>query len=357
MATVPQLPPGFYDQTRELWYAGQMISSNATTAGPYERKPGESDEEWFTDAAYILSYPDAAPKIDPNDEAAVQAWLRIRELVRAGLKSKAEDAPSQPDWTPSKVTWPLPTAPKKWRAGGAFGAKRPAIGTQTRYHTGTDLAAPPGLTVYAPEDGVVVAPNSGWESKKDPKTGEWKGVKSIIIQTDSGHTVLLGGIRPDSATVAAGERVTAGQKVAEVGTYPLGDSMLHVQLYDGSLSESQVNARKSWWLGNPPPSKLLDPTDYLLGAMQNPKAMAVLAIPVNENPFPSEESEGTPAGDPDNTKDTAPPNAVPTPAPNPTPNPGPAPPPAPGPTLSGSASTVALGLGLALVGLFLFGRR
>lgn len=304
---LPTNPPSAWDRTREIWNVGQVLASRPEKFGAYARKPGEADDDWFVDVAYWMSYPDAPAVVNIKDANQVAAWLRIREDVRKGLFIAAN--PATKTWSPIDLTWLLVSAPKPWKAGSSWKAKRPFFGTQTRYHAGVDLAAPAGLAVLAPEAGVIVAPNSGWESSRDPKTNQIVGVKAIILRADSGRTWLLGGIRPGSSPFAAGARVSPGQKIAEVGTYPKGDSMLHVQLYDHPLTEKEVNERKSWPISASQPKYLIDPSPFLKLAMKNPKFTAVMSNPINEEIEGGEDAEGTVEGDADTATTTADPNA------------------------------------------------
>lgn len=250
MALVPQSPASAADIERELAAVKKIVALR-----PNEwlgRKRGsKSADGFYTDASYWEAYPEATPKIAVGDDAAIAAYNRIALLVQGELEAAL---PPNPNYDPSGLTWPLKSAPKAPTAGGSFGAKRPFGGTQTRWHAGTDLGAPVGAAVLAPESGTVVAANSGWDY--DSKTG--KGVKAIIIASDSGRTWLLGGIRPNSATVKAGARVKAGDKVAEVGAYKNGGHMVHVQAYDAVLTEAEVNKRKSWPKDGPRPANLID---------------------------------------------------------------------------------------------------
>lgn len=96
------------------------------------------------------------------------------------------------------------------------------------------------------------------------------GVKALIMVTDTGRTLQLGGIVPGSATVAAGQRVTAGQPIATIGRYPgvkgkPGPAMLHFQLYGRPLTEGEVNKPKKWDINAAPPADLIDGESYLKG--------------------------------------------------------------------------------------------
>jgi len=269
MSTTPQTKPTSDDLEREKQYA--KIAATTPPPATYKgRSRGSTkDSSWRTNIALWETYPGlpVAP-LAAGNKAGTDAWLRIEAVV---VQTMFAEQPGNlsPSWDPGKPTWPLPTPPASWSAGSKYAARRPwkKQVPQTRNHTGIDLKAAPGTPVLAPFSGTIVARNSGWEFNKS--TG--KGVKALIMQTDNGLTILLGGIRPDSAIVADGQKVQAGEKLAEIGSYPLGDSMLHMSIYQGSLSEKEVNARKSWPYGQPPPANLIDPSSFLGQAANNPK--------------------------------------------------------------------------------------
>lgn len=311
---VPQAEPGIADKARELWNAARAVQwrptfwqygTDGSTPAPLDngqpvRTPSASSPlaSRLTTWAYWTTYPDASAKIAEGDTAASAAWFRINVAVNQLLDN--EKLPN-PNYNPTLITWPLLTAPTTIRGGSKFQAKRPAKGPQTRYHTGCDLAANLGAAVLAPEPGVIIAPNSGWEMKK--VNGVWVGVKALLLKADSGRTWLLGGIRPDSAIVKKDDRVVAGQRLAEIGAYPLGDTMLHVSLYDSPLTEAGVNAQKSWYTTGQKPKNLIDPQPFLEAAQKNPRAaLSALTRPMNEDIEGAEETEGTPEGEgpPDN---------------------------------------------------------
>ena len=282
MSTTPQANPTADDLAREVYYA--TIAATTPPPATYKgRARGKTkDSSWRTNIALWEAYPalPVAP-LAAGNKAGADAWLRMEAII---VQKMFEEKPGNqaPAWNPGKPTWPLPTPPKSWSAGSKFAARRPWKKTvpQTRYHTGIDLAASPGTPVLAPEAGTIIAPNTGWEY--NAQTG--KGVKALIMQTDSGLTILLGGIRPDSAIVKAGQKVQAGEKLAEVGRYPLGDSMLHFTLHDALLSEKEVNARKSWPFGQPPPANVIDPAAYLGAAANNPKYSMVGFVGQGDEP-------------------------------------------------------------------------
>lgn len=284
MPQLPTIPAGVANRARELYYSTIVFME------PHGANT-KSVLDDLADDAYRRTYPDATPKIAPGDKAAIEAWFRLRADVEAlAINSAKPNA----DFDPNGVTWPLETPPTGSKAGGKFAASRPWGKPQTRFHTGIDLAARDGAAVLAPESGVVVAPNSGWEMKK--VNGVWRGVKALLLKTDSGRTWLLGGIRPNSALVKAGERVVAGQKLAFIGPYPGGSTMLHISLYDAGLTEPQVNAQKSWALGGKKPKNLIDPAPFLNAAKKNTVQTAALVMaPVDDEvDEEAEVDEGSP---------------------------------------------------------------
>lgn len=310
MAKLAPTTPNAADLKREDDTAVLVVQQRPKTYDDGRpRKLGAADDVFFANVAYYRTYSAAPQKIAAGDVAGASAWKRLRAVVNRELLAKV---PVSNGWNPKSPTWPLPTPPKDWSAGSSFKARRPWRPTlpQTRYHCGTDLKAAAGLPIFAPEGGTIVARESGWEMVKDPKTGKLRGVKSLILTTDSGVTVLLGGTRPGSAKVSNGQRVEAGQQLAEVGSYPLGDTMLHVQLYGRHLTEKEVNARKKWDLGGDPPPDLLDPTEYLTAASTNPKLAQAMSL-VSDVKSSEEEAlvandveggevnEGTPDPEPD----------------------------------------------------------
>lgn len=145
--------------------------------------------------------------------------------------------------------WPLTSTPKKWTAGGSFGASRDG---GSRTHQGVDLYAAKGAPVVAVEDGTVTM-SQGWSGS---------GTRAIFVDhPKAGITVLYGAVAPKSYKV--GSTVKKGQKLAEIGVYPKGSHMLHLETYPLGTT-----VRKVWYSGDPPDT-VIDPSDYLEAAMGN----------------------------------------------------------------------------------------
>lgn len=242
------LIPSPADLVREYDSAAWAVHERPAEYEGIARKATQEETDWLTNVAFWRSYPEyAGQKLAPGDAPAIATWLRLREMVRQALLQT-----HPPPWTRSSPVWPLGRTPAtNFKAGSLFGAKRPWKGTTTRHHCGIDLGAPLGTPMLAPEAGVSLG-ETGWDAP----------AKAVLLQLDSGLTVLLGGSAAGSAA-PKGTRVAAGQQVAKVGAYPNGSTMLHFQLYDGTLTAAQVEARKSWAWDAPRPDHLLDPLDYL----------------------------------------------------------------------------------------------
>lgn len=250
-----------------MWTYVQQLAEQAAVVWTLAERPdsysgraqgNQSDAAWWTNVAYWRANPTGPTKIPPGSNEWSESWKRVWRMVNARLADDSIVA--------GAAIWPVKQPPIRWGAGARFAAQRPWNKTQTRWHTGIDLKSVDGTPVLAPEAGVVLEGDSGWESsivdgKKVP------AVRALLLHLDSGDTVLLGGIRPGSG-LAAGTVVQPGQEVAVVGRYPGGDQMLHVSRYRGHLTEAQIEARKQWKLGEAPPVGLLDPTSWLDAARQ-----------------------------------------------------------------------------------------
>lgn len=145
---------------------------------------------------------------------------------------------------PSPV-WPLDLAQRDYVPN--FGAGR-AKGR--RQHAGQDLPAARGTLVFAPEAGQVARVYQHWTG---PPT--YPRTSALLIQGTSGLVYLLGEVEPGSWKVKVGDMVPKGQAIARIGA--LG--MLHFETY-----RPGTTLTRPWRAGAPPPSNLLDPTEYVL---------------------------------------------------------------------------------------------
>jgi murein DD-endopeptidase MepM/ murein hydrolase activator NlpD len=147
--------------------------------------------------------------------------------------------------------WPLPGSARRWRST-SFGSQRPWLSPNpTRHHSGIDIRAKQGDPVLSPDSGTVIN-TSGW---RGPDTA------TVFLQMDGGPMLVFGAVAPGSYPVK-GARVSRGQKIAEVGRYPGGSTMLHLELHKVGTTK-----RIPWMWGKPQPGSLVDPTNYLLATV------------------------------------------------------------------------------------------
>lgn len=103
------------------------------------------------------------------------------------------------------------------------------------FHTGIDIPAPIGTSVFATHNGAVqVFHSNGYAGN------------SIFLHIDSGHTVAY--FHLDRIMVADGTSVTAGAQIGTVGE--TGESLaphLHISINTDKLRETN-NIDVFWWL-------------------------------------------------------------------------------------------------------------
>ena len=148
--------------------------------------------------------------------------------------------------------WPLPGVPRKWWSK-SFGGPRPwKAENPVSHHKGIDIHAPRGSAVVAPTDGTMLR-STGWSGND---------TRGLIFQSDGGPVLVFGAVAPDSYLRDFPYRVKRGQKVAQIGRYPGGSSMLHLELY-------RVGSRRrvNWPWGTEQPPSLVNPHKYLLATV------------------------------------------------------------------------------------------
>ena len=164
-------------------------------------------------------------RLDEQLRAAEVELLRLRgvrdaEAAYAAQRAAAERAAVN---VQSSASAGGGIAPTTGRVTSCYGAR---WGTM---HYGVDIAAPIGTPIYAPEPGVVLqaGPASGF------------GL-AVYVQHGDGSITLYGHV--NSFDVSAGQVVSAGQRIAEVGNR--GQSTgphLHFEVHQGGLYASRVD--------------------------------------------------------------------------------------------------------------------
>ncbi|MGO9228298.1 MAG: M23 family metallopeptidase [Bryobacteraceae bacterium] len=103
---------------------------------------------------------------------------------------------------------PASARPSIWpvagRLTGAFGGRMDPFSGEGAFHTGVDISAPPGTSVRATADGVVIA-------------ASWEGGYGLMVKVDHGGGVDTCYAHLSRSMVQTGQAVRLGQVVGEVG--------------------------------------------------------------------------------------------------------------------------------------------
>lgn len=128
---------------------------------------------------------------------------------------------------------------------GAFGAGR----SGGRLHAACDIYNTEGTPIYAVADGTVLDDGYLFYCSTD------------ALEVDHGsYVVRYGEIRPRSAVVKKGQKVTAGQMLAKTGTLDCyHQPMLHFEMYSGKASGSLSTGSGAYSRR----SDLVNPTTWL----------------------------------------------------------------------------------------------
>jgi Peptidase family M23 len=139
----------------------------------------------------------------------------------------------------ARVVFPLPAG--TWVRTSGFGMRVHPVTGVYKLHTGLDYAAPIGTHILAPADGLVAfaGPASGY------------GHLILIEHTVGGQRVATGyaHMYADGIHIAAGDTVTAGQYIADVGSdgYATGPH-LHFELRPDGADAAPVDPEP--WLAS-----------------------------------------------------------------------------------------------------------
>lgn len=131
------------------------------------------------------------------EQALVKKCAKETGGASSATSVSSSSAPSGPG--SSEMDLPVSgvvSSPAGWR-------KDPIDG-RTKYHTGTDIAAPLGTPIRAVADGRVI------ESGSKGSYGN-----AVVIQADDGRKMLYA--HNNQNFVQVGDRVTQGEEIAEVG--------------------------------------------------------------------------------------------------------------------------------------------
>jgi murein DD-endopeptidase MepM/ murein hydrolase activator NlpD len=168
------------------------------------------------------------------EKAALDAQLRDAEIRLLTVQGASNPAGAWAEQQAAATVNTLSTAggaiaPTSGRVTSCYGSRWGTL------HAGVDIAAPIGTPIYAPEGGVVLqaGPASGF------------GL-AVAVQHSDGAITLYGHV--NQMFVSAGQVVTRGQQIAEVGNR--GQSTgphLHFEVHNGGLYKNRDNPVP--WLG------------------------------------------------------------------------------------------------------------
>ena len=164
------------------------------------------DKGEVAQAVEVSAYPDRYQNYEPVAEATLQA-LTINggsNAQPAGTGGAAGGSVAES----SRIVLPLPEG--TWVMTSPFGMREHPITGEYKLHTGTDFAGPDGTPILAAADGIVTVAEY---------TGGYGGLV-VIEHTVDGQTVATAYAHSweNGIHVSVGDRVTAGQHIADVGS-------------------------------------------------------------------------------------------------------------------------------------------
>ena len=157
----------------------------------------------------------------------------------AGTTVPVAQAPAKPVAESSRVVFPLPEG--TWTPTSPFGPRTHPITGEESFHTGSDLAAPDGTPILAAADGTVTV----------AEYSEASGGIIVIEHQIDGKTLATAYIHmwEHGIHVSVGDRVTAGQHIADVGSSGMSTGPhLHFEVRDGGTDGEYIDPAK--WLND-----------------------------------------------------------------------------------------------------------
>ncbi|WP_353065027.1 M23 family metallopeptidase [Arcanobacterium hippocoleae] len=142
-------------------------------------------------------------KLIETQMAANSGKLRCVDYQGANSLNSAYESPEQ-----KQVFFPMETG--SYHISSPFGMRKNPTGRGMEFHTGVDFAAPAGTPIYAAADGVVEMDGSETPGNNDVRIRHEIDGKVF-------YTWYLHSYR-DGIFVKVGQKVKAGEKIAEVGS-------------------------------------------------------------------------------------------------------------------------------------------
>ncbi|MEJ1092929.1 M23 family metallopeptidase [Microbacterium istanbulense] len=181
--------------------------------------PGEAAQ-----AVEVSAYPDRYRNYEPVAESILTA---LTSSSGPGLGAGGPASAS------SRVVFPLPEG--TWVLTSPFGMRTHPITGEQKLHTGTDFAAPDGTPILAAADGLVIVAEF---------SGGYGGL-IVIEHTIDGQTVATAYAHmwQHGIHVHAGDRVTAGQHIGDVGSSGMSTGAhLHFEVRPGGTNSEAIDA-------------------------------------------------------------------------------------------------------------------
>ena len=150
-------------------------------------------------AVEVSAYPDRYARFEPVAEAILEALTRTEPAPAKSVREVPESG---------RIVFPLPAG--TWTRTSGFGMRVHPITGERTLHTGVDLAAAVGTPILASADGKVTF------------AGSASGYGNLIlIEHNVRGAIVVSGyahMYADGIQVHPGDRVTAGQHIADVGS-------------------------------------------------------------------------------------------------------------------------------------------
>lgn len=196
-------------------------------------------------------------KADVQSEAAYETVAPSSEPMAVPASAPAPFAPLPA----AGAVWPLRSSHSKRHVVSYRATDNSIVGNKsrrfmarrrrgTRYHVGIDLYAELGDPVVACENGII--------TNFHPFLGD---TKALVVEHGR-LAINYGEVATDSLRrtgLRVGAPVHAGQIIGYVGLLPGGSHMLHFETYTSGTRSNQ-----RWYKGKSRPSRILNPTKYLL---------------------------------------------------------------------------------------------
>ena len=177
-----------------------------------------------------------------SSSAEVVRKVLILSLVREGKKEymKTKEILDQPIPNVASVSWSIDTKFPLWLNCG-FGPRK--IITTGDFHMGLDFNANTYKTVRAMFDGLVK--DVGWENLKKPEKGFGYRIRIESSYMGKKYFVYYGHLVANSEKIVQGNKVYAGQELAEADStgYSTGHH-LHLEVRQSDVENSRENPLK-----------------------------------------------------------------------------------------------------------------